>query len=105
MTINYLPQATIVEKLLNLVGEVLPKMPDDNLKQRLLASLKDFEVAITPSTIYLEEVYQHAAIQNIEISQGQAIAILENAAVDIDLNYVTEAVEYHVDEHIKTINK
>lgn len=102
MAINYLPQATIVEKLLNLIGEVLPELPDDSLKQKLLDSLKDFEIAITPSTIYLEEVYQYASMQNIEISQEQAIAILENAAVDIDLNYASEAVEYHVDEYIKS---
>lgn len=105
MTMNYLPQATIVEKLLNLIGEVLPKLPDDSLKQGLLTSLKDFEVAITPSAICLEEVYRHAARQDIEVSQEQAITILENAALDIDLNYVSDAVEYHVDEHIKTINQ
>jgi hypothetical protein len=100
---NYLPQATIVERLLNLVGEVLPNLPDNALKQRLLSSLKDFEVAITPSTIYLEEVYQWAAIQNIKVSQEQAITILEDAALDIDFNYVSDAVEYHVDEHIRTV--
>ena len=92
----------MVEKLLDLISEILPALPDDVLKQRLLASLKDFEVAITPSAIGLDEVYELAARQEIELSHEQAISILQNTAVDIDLNYASEAVEYHVDECINS---
>ena len=100
---NYLPQTAIVERLIIAVNQLLPKLPNDVLKSSLVGALSEFEKAITPSTIHLEEVFQHAALQQISIDQIQAISILQNAALDINYNYAAGAVEYYVDGYIQTV--
>ena len=105
MANSHLPQAILVEQLLGLVAELIPKLPEDDFKQRLLSCLKEFEVAMTPSTIYLDEVYKKALSKQVVISHKVAVEILSNVASDIDLNYAINAIEYHVDEYIcSTLN-
>ena len=100
MTNNHLPQAILVEQLLGLVAELIPKLPEDNFKQRLLSCLKEFEVVMTPSTINLDEIYKKALSEHIVISHKVAVEILINAANDINQNYAINAIKYHVDEYI-----
>ena len=100
MVNNHLPQAVLVEQLLGLVAELIPKLPEDNFKQRLLSCLKEFEVVMIPSTISLDEVYKKALSEHIVISPKVAVEILINAANDINQNYATSAIKYHVDEYI-----
>jgi hypothetical protein len=100
MAINYLPQTILVEQLLRLVTETLPKLPEDDLKHRLLSCLKEFEVAMTTSAIYLDEVYKKALSEHVILRHDEAVELLSNAASDIDLNYAANAIEYHVDEYL-----
>lgn len=97
---TFLPQAGIVEHLLNAAIEALHEMPESETKAKLHAAIEPFGSAITPSVIFLEEIYDYATSQAIKINEEQAISILETAARDIDTNYVTDAVIYHVDEFI-----
>ena len=97
---NFLPQTLIVEKLLETTSKLLPELPESRNKQLLINALHEFENAITPSAVYLDEVHSHAFEQNIQVTSQQALEILENAAFDIDLNYAGQAVEYHVDQFL-----
>jgi hypothetical protein len=97
---SFLPQAGIVERLLNASIRALHEMPEGETKAMLQTAIEPFGSAITPSVIFLDEVYDYANSQAIEITEEQAISILETAASDIDTNYVTDAVIYHVDEFI-----
>ena len=54
---NFLPQTLIVEKLLAVANELLPTLPENDHKELLINALHEFESAITPSEIYLEEVH------------------------------------------------
>ena len=98
---TYLHQTMLVSKLLEVINRIVPQLDDNLLKAELLDRLSDFESAVIPSAIYLEEVFDYAAIEGIEITQEQAVQILKNAALDIDMNYVAKAVEYHVDLFIQ----
>lgn len=97
---SFLPQAGIVEKLLTACVSVMEELPEGKARTMLQAAMEPFSSAITPSVIFLEEVHEYASSQSINISAEQAISILETAALDIDTNYVTDAVIYHVDEFI-----
>ena len=97
---NFLPQTLIVEKLLEATSNLLPELPESGNKQLLINALNEFERAIAPSAIYLNEVHNYVLEQNLEVTTQQALEILENAAFDIDLNYAGQAVEYHVDQFL-----
>ncbi len=101
---NFLNQATLVTQLLNLVEEALPKIDDDVLRVKITNCLALFEESITPSTIYLDEVFQKAHFARIELSKETAMGILNNAAEDIDLNYVNGAIQYHFDEYVSKVD-
>ena len=103
---NFLPQTLIVEKLLAIANELLPTLPENNHKELLINALHEFESAITPSAIYLEEVHNYVLEKNFQVTNQQALEILKNAASDIYLNYVAHAVEYGVDQFtIKSIDE
>ena len=103
---NFLPQTLIVEKLLAVANELLPTLPENDHKELLINALHEFESAITPSAIYLEEVHGHTLGQNFQLTNQQARLILQDAASDIQLNYAGQAVEYHVDQFMmKLIDK
>ena len=95
---DFLPQTLIVEKLLAIANELLPTLPENDNKRTLINALHEFESAIKPSTIYLQEVHNYVLEQNPQVTSQQALEILENAASDIYLNYASQAVEYHVDQ-------
>ena len=76
MTNNHLPQAILVEQLLDLLTELIPKLPEDNFKQKLLRCLKEFEVVMTSSTINLDEVYKKTLSEHIVIGHKVAVEIL-----------------------------
>lgn len=97
---SFLPQVGIVENLLTACIKAMGELPEGKAKAMLQAALEPFGSAITPSVIFLDEVYEYASSQSIEISAEQATSILETAALDIDTNYVTDAVVYHIDEFI-----
>ena len=103
---NFLPQTLIVEKLLAIANELLPTLPENNHKELLINALHEFESAITPSAIYLEEVHNYVLEKNFQVTNQQALEILKNAASDIYLNYAVHAVEYGVDQFtIKSIDE
>lgn len=97
---DFLPQTLIVERLLIAVDKILPALLENDDKKLLLNALEEFKGATIPSAIYLEEVHDLMANQNIMVTNKQAYSILEEAAFDIDLNYTSQAVEYHVNEFI-----
>jgi hypothetical protein len=98
---SYLNQTMIVSNLLEIVNRTIPMLVDSEIKRELHDALSEFETAITPSAIYLEEIFEYAALANVKLTQEQAVEILKSAALDIDCNYVSKAVEYHVDEFIR----
>ena len=103
---NFLPQTLIVEKLLAIFNELFHTLPENDNKLKLINVLHEFESAITPSAIYLEEVHNYVLKQNTQVTSQQALEILANAASVIYLNYAGEAVEYHVDQFtIKSIHE
>ena len=97
---DFLPQTLIVEKLLLAVNKILPSLLENEDKKLLLGVLDEFKGATVPSAIYLSEVQERISKQNITVTIEQAYSILEDAALDIDLNYANQAIKYHVDEFI-----
>ena len=97
---NFLSQTLIVEKLLEATNKLLPELPENEHKKLLINALHAFEGAITPSAIYLDEVHDYALKRNLQVTSQQALEILENVAFDIDLNYVEQAIEYHIDQFL-----
>lgn len=100
MKAAFLPQAVMVEKLLSAVTEALPKIADEELRLHITDLLEEFKEAITPSAIYLSEVHDYAALQGAVLTDEAALKILRIAANDIDSNYTSKAIEYHVDEYV-----
>lgn len=97
---GYLPQALVVENLIKAVMKNIDSLPEGENKESLIAALKQFEVSIVPSTIYLEEIEDYMAEHSIVLNQVDMVNILKETAMDMDLNYVNKAVEYHCDEYI-----
>ena len=97
---NFLPQTLIVEKLLVIVDKLLPTLVENDNKKSLVNALEQFKSAITPSAIYIKDVESYVSKQNIILTSNEAFLILQNASLDIDLNYTKQAVRYHVDEFI-----
>ena len=100
---DFLPQTLIVEKLLAIANELLPTLPENDNKRTLINALHEFESAITPSAVYLEEVHNYVLEKNFQVTNQQALEILKNATSDICLNYAAHAVEYHVDQFMTKI--
>src|SRR5665647_1213524 len=103
MTSPYLMQTGMVEKLLEAASSILPALPEGEPKQTLIEAMDNFKDAITPSTLFLSEVYEYLSAHSSDLTREEAINLLENAAYDIDLNFASEAVIYHVDEYISGI--
>jgi hypothetical protein len=101
---DFLPQTLIVERLLITIDKILPTLLENDDKKLLLNALEDFKSAIIPSAIHIKEVQDQTSKQNIIVTSQQAYSILQNAAFDIDLNYTSQAVEYHVDQFIMNLN-
>ncbi len=104
MTSPYLMQTGIVEQLLGAATNILPILPEGESKQAFIKAMDNFKDVITPSAISLSEIYEYLSTHSIAPTKEEAINLLENAAYDIDLNYATDAVIYHVDEYISGID-
>ena len=100
---NYLPQSAIVTQLISHVLELLPSLPENQLKAAILDTLEEFKSAITPSAIYLEEVYDYAGHRSIKLSETDAIEILQNANYDLEYGFA-DTIETHVNEFIASRN-
>jgi hypothetical protein len=98
MTFQYLSQAKIVQDLLEAATNVLPFLTDEDVKTPLLEALSAFETAITPSAIFLSEIYEWSDSLGVEIEKNKAVTLLENAALDIDESYVTESIIQQINE-------
>lgn len=97
---DFLPQTLIVEKLLVIVDKLLPTLVENDNKKSLVNALEQFKSAITPSAIYIKDIESYVSKQNIILTSNEAFLVLQNASLDIDLNYTKQAVRYHVDEFI-----
>ena len=97
---EFLPQTLIVERLLTIIDKVLPTLAENKDKERLLSALEEFKGATVPSAIFMKEVQDLLLKRNATVTSQQVYSILENASLDIDLNYASQAIEYHVDEFI-----
>lgn len=100
---KFLPQATIVDRLISHMLELLPSLPENQLKVAILDTLKEFESAITPSAIYLEEVHDYAERRSIKLSKREAIKILQKANDDLEYGF-GDTIETHVNEFIASRN-
>lgn len=97
---DFLPQTLIVEKLLVIVDKLLPTLVENDYKKSLVNALEQFKSAITPSAIYIKDIESYVSKQNIILTSNEAFLVLQNASLDIDLNYTKQSVRYHVDEFI-----
>ena len=97
---NLLSQTSSVHQLLLLTIEAVKHVKDDNLKSRMIEALDVYKGAISPSTIYLSEIWDLARLNNVQLTEHEAINILTNAALDIDLNYASRSIEYYFDEFV-----
>ena len=97
---DFLPQTSIVERLLITIYKILPALHESDDKKLLLNALEEFKGATIPSAIHIKEVQEQISKHNIIVTTQQAYSILQNASLDIDLNYTSQAIEYHVDEFI-----
>ena len=100
---SFLMQTEIVERLLNINSQILPTLPESELKQALVDAMKNFKIAITPSAIFLSEIYDNLTDHSINLNREEATRLLNTAAQDIDLNYASNAVAYHTDQYISDI--
>ena len=97
---EFLPQTLIVKRLLISVDKILPALLENDDKRQLLNAMEEFKGATTPCAIHIKEVQNLVSKRNIIVNSQQAYSILQNASFDIDLNYASKAIEYHVDEFI-----
>ena len=95
---DFLPQTLIVERLLIAVDKIIPALLENDNKKLLVNALKEFKGATTPSAIHIKEIQEQISKKNITVTSQQAYSILQNASLDIDLNYTSKAIEYHIDE-------
>lgn len=93
-----LNQPEPLTRLTSLSLEALKHIDNQNLKVQLAEVIELFNHAICPSLIHISDVFQVADKYNISISEEQAMEILYNASLDIDLNYTKHSVEYHFNE-------
>ncbi len=100
---SFLMQTEIVEKLLKVNSKVLPTLPEGDLKNALIEAMENFKVAITPSTLYLNDIYSILQIHSMNLNKIDAIQLLNSAAKDVDLNYASSVVSYHVDNYISDL--
>lgn len=103
-TFNFLPQTEIVETLLNSIVDLLAVSPDSEQKRKVLNAFEPFRNTIVPSALGLDEVKHQMKESGLEFNMFAALNILFNAAYDVDLNYASEAIEYHTDEYIDLID-
>ena len=103
-TYNFFPQTEIVEALLNSVVGLLAVSPDSEQKRKVLKALEPFHNTIVPSALGLDEVKQQMEESGLTFNMYVALDILFNTAYDVDLNYAAEAIEYHTDEYIGSLD-
>jgi hypothetical protein len=97
-----LPQASIVRELVEAASKAVPYLKHNKLKRKLLNALASFNSVSVPSMVGLDEVRQYISLQGIKVDDFTAREILTKIALDIDLNYVNSAVQYHVDEFVSS---
>lgn len=97
---NFLPQTVFVEELLREVVALLPLVPDSRQKRRVMVSLEPFYRTIVPSVLGIKEV-EDQLVRELGYADPLIVAdILLDAAYDLNLNYASSVVRYHVDEYI-----
>lgn len=97
---KFLEQTGIVQALINNAVKSLNYVSDDGIKKALIESLEPFYSAVAPTAIYVEEIELLAMADNVQLSHGQALDILENITYDIDLNYANDSIKFHVNEFV-----
>lgn len=97
---KFLEQSSVVESLLDKATKSLDYISDNNIRDELILALKPFHYSSSPTTIDVKEIKSMAAKFDIPMTQKQALKILDNVGVDLDLNYVDDCIKYHFDEFI-----
>lgn len=97
---EHLPQAVIVENLLSVVNSVLPKIEHDDLKLKIINALTPFQSAITLSAISVDEVQEIMRSKGFETSESETIDILQEVSLDIEGNYLNDAIEECVAKYL-----
>jgi hypothetical protein len=97
-----LPQASIVRELVEAASKAVPFLTQNKVKRELMNVLASFDLVSVPSVVGLDEVRQYIALHGIKVDDVTAREILTKIALDIDLNYVNSAVQYHADEFISS---
>ena len=97
---EFLEQASIVQALIKNAVSSLNHISDDEVKKKLIISLEPFYSSVTPTSISVEEIKSLAIKDNLQLSHGQALDILENVMYDIDLNCVDDSIKFHFNEFV-----
>ena len=98
--ISSFSNAVIVNQLICAALKAIPHLSDDEeAKRDLIRAVAVFESAIAPSAISLDEIKECMALHGLVADDNVALELLIKAALNIDLNYVSQAIEYQVDEY------
>jgi|GEM_PF-4449404 len=97
---GFLPQTGFVEDLLREVATLMTVIPDSGQKRRVLMGMEPFRRVIVPSALGIEEVNDRLMQELGYANPLDAADILLDVSYDVDLNYATYAIEYHVDEFL-----
>ena len=98
--ILFLEQASLVQTLIENVIRSLDCIQDDVVKSMLMESLEPFSYSIIPTTIDVNEIKTLANEYNASLTDVEALKILDNICLDIDLNCVNDSIRYHFDNFI-----
>lgn len=100
MNTNYLPQIPRVNELVNLIVKSLNDIENTNLKNEILCTLSAFNYERTVCSLSLIELLNKARENNIDMTVNEACKVLALAAIDIEQNYASKALDYHLDAFI-----
>ena len=96
----FLQQTTAVQILIENVINSLNFIQDDEAKNKLISSLEPFYYSVVPTTIDVNEIKAMAKEYNISLTHIEALEILDDLCLDIDLNCVEDCMKYHFNEFI-----
>jgi hypothetical protein len=97
---KFLEQSSVVQTLIDKVEKSLDYISDNGIRNELICALKPFHYSTTPTTIDIAEIKSIAAKFDISLTHKQALKVLDNTRLDLDLNCVNDCIKYHFDEFI-----
>jgi hypothetical protein len=99
---KFLEQSSVVQTLIDKVTKSLDYISDNSIRNELICALKPFHYSTARTTIDIAEIKSMAAKFDIPMTYKQALKVLDNTRLDLDLNCVNDCIKYHFDEFISS---